>query len=709
MGRIWFYYPIMVRREKVFPFLLFIFFLLILIPHADGMLFASTFQDALEEKELAFGLDKDFHSVLLKKGYAPALNFNRIRWKYENEMRRRPDNPFLPFCLGELYRYKNRYEEAEQLYNSAIEKTGNDLYKHILLLELFSQRRLHQWKIRQEDAFLEMKRDFGAHALPLLSKYFAVRANEAAEKGLYAEIEENIQLARAMDPYNLGVRFNYVRFLLYNHRFDFFDEFLSSVRILFVDFISRAKMVVFVYNFLYSILLCISGILLVSFFIRHFPSAVAKVMILFPRRMAMSKKQFLAVVLLLLPVLWLFPSFFVLAYILLVPIPFLEKKERWLSQTFLFLLAIISFAGGFQARAVTSIDPLQRINLLDRLQKSRYEKRWVQKCDSLIERSNMDFSAYYCRGLQLKRGGFFNDAEMSYRNAIAIEPRVHQTYNNLANVLFWEGQVDSAIKYYERSLAFEPQSAAAHYNLAQAYVRKLQFEKSSQHMKHSSDLDFDLISMQTEHSEERNNRFFIDCILPEEIFWMEFSTLPGEMNIFPWKYFGMHYRTICILFIGFVVLYIIIPRIAKGPKRECPICSSPIAKGNSQKLEKEDICWHCFARLHTIHSLDIQDRLRDKIRIDANIRLRYTAILWGLFIPGLGHLQAGRTKTGAFFAIAFSVLCSLLLVSRITGIAFFPSFYNAPHYGLFAIIVCIVLLYLFSLLSLFASGYDIRK
>ena len=82
-----------------------------------------------------------------------------------------------------------------------------------------------------------MRKDFGALSLPLLSKYFFVRAKEAAQKGLDPEVEKNIKLATELDPYNLGIRFYYVRFLLHDRRFDFFDEFLSSVRLLFLDFI----------------------------------------------------------------------------------------------------------------------------------------------------------------------------------------------------------------------------------------------------------------------------------------------------------------------------------------------------------------------------------------------------------------------------------------------------------------------------------------
>lgn len=699
----------MFRIGKVFYPLLFLFLPLIMVANGKPSPYDDAFLEAFRETDEAFKLDRDFHHVLIKKGFAPTLNFNRIRWKYENEMRRKPNNPFLAFCLGELYRYENRYEDAEQFYNAAIEKAGDHLFRQIILLELFSQRRLHQWQTRQEDTFVEMKKDLGALSIPLLSKYFFIRANEASDKGLEAEVERNIHLATELDPYNLGIRFYYVRFLLYNHRFDFFDEFLSSVRLLFIDFISRMKLVIFAYNFLYVFLLLVSGIILVSYFIRYFPYAAAKITTLLPPRIASSKRQFLSIVLLLLPLIWTLPSFFAFAYMLLVPIPFLDRKERWLSQTFLLLLGLLSFLGGFQARSVTSMDPLQRINLLDKIQKSSYEERWVRKCDSLLHQQSRDFAAHYLKGLQLKRGGLFDGAEMSYRSAIAMEPRVHQTYNNLANVLFWKDEIDSAISYYERALAFEPKSAQAHYNLAQAYVRRLQFEKSSQHMKHSSDLNFDLISMQTRNSEERNNRFFIDCILPDDVLWEEFYRLDEEQNVFPRKYFGMNYRTIGILLIGFVLLYIIIPRMVKNPKEECPICSSPIAKGNSRKLEKENICWRCYGRLHTIHSLDIQDRLRDKVRIDTKVRFRYTAILWGLFVPGLGHLQAGRTRTGALFVVAFSLLCSLLLVSRVSGITFYPHFRNAPHYGLFAIVACIVLLYLFSLLSLFAAGYEVRK
>ncbi|GAI74863.1 unnamed protein product, partial [marine sediment metagenome] len=131
--------------------------------------YENEYEIAYKEKEYAFRLVPEFYRVLSGKGYVPSLNFNSIRWRYRNEMRRHPENPFLAFCIGELYRYKNKYEEAFKYYDMAIKKAGKNVSKHTILLELFSQRRLLKWQMKEEEKFLELKKDFGALSLPLLS------------------------------------------------------------------------------------------------------------------------------------------------------------------------------------------------------------------------------------------------------------------------------------------------------------------------------------------------------------------------------------------------------------------------------------------------------------------------------------------------------------------------------------------------------------
>ncbi|TET78842.1 MAG: hypothetical protein E3J41_03395 [Candidatus Cloacimonadota bacterium] len=670
--------------------------------------YENEYEIAYKEKEYAFRLVPEFYRVLSGKGYVPSLNFNSIRWRYRNEMRRHPENPFLAFCIGELYRYKNKYEEAFKYYDMAIKKAGKNVSKHTILLELFSQRRLLKWQMKEEEKFLELKKDFGALSLPLLSKYFFVRGREAAQGGFDTETEKNVRISKELNPYNLGIRHFYVRYLFLNRRFEFFDELLSLVHIIFLDFKTRLHVIIFSYNLLFTLLAIFLSTLVIAYFIKYFPSAVSKIITFTPRKLPISMRYFISVTFMLLPLIWTIPSLYTFIFMLIIPIPFLKRNERWVVQSFILLLCVVSLFGSFQTRAITAMDPTQKIEILDSMQKSRFESKWIRKCDSLLTISQRDYSIYFLKGLQLKRGGFFDEAEKNYRKAISITPNLYQTYNNLGNVLFWKGEIDSSIKYYELAKAHESKAPEPHYNLAQAYVRKLRFDKSFRHMKISSQLNFDLITTQIKNSKEVNNRFLIDLTLPKGILWKEFSSLEEDKSIFPWKYIGFDYRIFSSFLIGFFFIFIVVPRVTKSINTQCPICSSPISKGNSRIFQNETICWRCYRKLSSIHSVDIQERLRDKIRMDAQRRVRYTAIFWGLFLPGLGHLQIGKIKTGTFYLLIFSILCSMLFINRVTKITFYLPFPKGMNFGLYITSFLIILLYLFSLLNLFGSDYEER-
>ncbi len=671
--------------------------------------YENEYEVAYREKEYAFRLVPQFYKVLSMKGYAPALNFSYIKWKYRNEMLKHPQNPFLAFCLGELYRYRNEYEEAFKYYDAANKKAGENVFKHTMLLALFSERKLLQWQIKEEEKLIGLKKDFGALSLPLLSKYFFIRAREAAESGPGNEIEKGIRIAKELDPYNPGIQFFYIRFLLLNARFEFFDEFLTVAHTFFFDFQSRLYVIIFTYNFLFTFLTILLSGFVIAYFLKYFLFVVSKLFNFFPHNLSMSKRNFLSITLLLLPLIWTMPSLWTFIFMLVIPIPFLERKERWGLQFLILFLLILSVLGSTQTRAYTAMDPTQKIVMLDNMQKSRFDPALIRRCDSLIVVSPKDFSIYFLKGLQFKRGGFFDEAEENYREAISLIPELYQTYNNLGNVFFWEEEIDSSIKYYEQAIRYESKSPAPHYNLAQAYVRKLLFDKSSFEMKSASQLDFELISKQIRNAKEINNHFLIDLTLPQEMLWIEFFSLKEDKHIFPWKYIGFDYRIFSALLIFFFLLLIIIPRIVKNIKDQCPICTSPISKGNSQMFENEIICWRCYGKLSHIHSLDIKERLKDKINTDVQKTLSYNAILWGLFLPGLGHLQLGKGRRGTFYLLIFSILCSLLLLSRVTNIAFIIPFSKETNFGTYIIISFIVLLYLFSLLSLFGSSYEERK
>jgi len=694
-----------------FIYILFLIFLFPCFGSANNNFshFEKEIEDASREKDYAFHLVPKFHDILCRKGYAPSLDFNYIKWKYKNAIRRYPDNPFLSFYLGELYRYKNKYDEAFNCYDDAIEKAGTNVYKHTILLELFSQKQLWQFQVKEEERFSELKRDLGALSLPILSKYFFIRSLNSGEKSLEEnEIERSIRIAKELNPYALEIRLFYVRYLLAHRRFEFFDEFISLIHTLFLDFNTRLFLIRFSYNFLFIFLSMILVGFVLAFFIKYFPFVVTKLVNLFPHDISMPLRYFLSIILLIIPLFWTFPSIYVILYLLIVPMAFLERKEKWSVQIFILLLLMLSLLGGFQMKAFSAMDPSQNIQVFDRVQKSRFESVKIKECDRLMANTNDKFSAYFLKGLQLKRGGFFEEAELNYRKAIEDKSNFCQSYNNLANVLFWEEEIDSSIKYYDLAIACEPNATAPHYNIAQSYIRKLEFDRSSYHMKISARLHFDQITNHMKHSKEINNHFLLDMLLPQQVFWEQFFSLKGDRNILPWKYLGFGWRTLSIILFCCFFLLIIIPRDDKGIKNRCPICSSPISNATSKVFEKENICWKCYRKLSTIDSVDIRERLKDKIVIDRAVISAYTTIFWGLFIPGLGHLRIGKIRTGLLYMLCFTFLCTIVLINRFTvGITYLP-FTKGTNLLSITIISLIVLLYLFSLLNLFGKGSEKR-
>jgi tetratricopeptide (TPR) repeat protein len=79
-------------------------------------------------------------------------------------------------------------------------------------------------------------------------------------------------------------------------------------------------------------------------------------------------------------------------------------------------------------------------------------------------------------------------AEAHYRESLAIEPQA-AIYNDLGSVLDRQGLPFEAVEMYRESLELNPESAAAHFNLASNLARSGEFEEAAMHFRASLDLD----------------------------------------------------------------------------------------------------------------------------------------------------------------------------------------------------------------------------
>lgn len=69
-----------------------------------------------------------------------------------------------------------------------------------------------------------------------------------------------------------------------------------------------------------------------------------------------------------------------------------------------------------------------------------------------------------------------------YRAAIQAAPELPGAYNDVANLLAEQGEVEAAIPYYRRALEIQPDYGLAHANLAKLLLDQGEFEGAIVHL-----------------------------------------------------------------------------------------------------------------------------------------------------------------------------------------------------------------------------------
>ena len=75
---------------------------------------------------------------------------------------------------------------------------------------------------------------------------------------------------------------------------------------------------------------------------------------------------------------------------------------------------------------------------------------------------------YINRGVALHKQGELDDAIVSFRKAIELDPSDASAHYSLGKALRDKGQLDAAIASYRRAIEFQPDNAMTHYHLAHA-------------------------------------------------------------------------------------------------------------------------------------------------------------------------------------------------------------------------------------------------
>lgn len=92
----------------------------------------------------------------------------------------------------------------------------------------------------------------------------------------------------------------------------------------------------------------------------------------------------------------------------------------------------------------------------------------IALCDRIVLLESNDPEVHCCRGVALARLGRLGDAEVAYRQAIALNPDFANAYNNLGNALCELGRLEEAEYALRRAVGLKPGCAQCHSNLGTA-------------------------------------------------------------------------------------------------------------------------------------------------------------------------------------------------------------------------------------------------
>jgi tetratricopeptide (TPR) repeat protein len=348
--------------------------------------------------------------------------------------------------------------------------------------------------------------------------------------------------------------------------------------------------------------------------------------------------------------------------------PLMRSGERkWTVAVAGCTLAAPLVLWGISPLLFAPLDPESRPFLISRAMVSPYGDGLV----SQVERAHADDPDNphldFALGMLYKRGGRLADAGAAYERALENRGTAGPIHNNLGVIAYHRGDYDRAIGHFQRAVRENSNLAAAHYNLSQAYAKKLYFEKADEELREANRLAFRRIRSMIKHQTGGVNGTLLDEPLPAWTYWSQAWTgprqtpgVPGWLALFfPGSLVVLPIVGIPLLILGIAVGIALHRRLPSYP---CTNCSKPISRRGLRRIRRRPYCIRCGDAL-----LQIQSAAYSRLALDSRFRranrLAQLAVqAFGWILPGYHAARCGRVQIAA--ALNAGLILSLLLLVK---------------------------------------------
>lgn len=445
---------------------------------------------------------------------------------------------------------------------------------------------------------------------------------------------------------------------------------MDASRAAFADPLSLNRFLVDLITGLLMGLVLAAGIFVLVQFLRYLRLFFHDFHHLFPAGVAQLQTGFLAVLVILVPVIFRTGLVSVLIVWALIAWVYQQRRERIVTFLVVVFLAMIPFALNWIVAGVNLPETL--IGDVAAVERGAAPSRSIGRLKAYLEEDPGSEVVLASLGGYYKRTGEMALARGYLERAIGAHPESAVLHNNLGNVLFLTGDLTGALKHYDRAADKRPDLAEPYYNLSRAYSARLDLDKAREHRRDANRLDAEGVRRWIKMAKTGRARdAVIDIPLPDKWLRAAIGKRDGhelrEAAETIWENWGGVGSTGAFPYVGAgVIALMVLLLLLRGKiyiSGPCVRCGRPVCRRCNSELPDDTTCGQCFHAFSHKDQVDAKSRIAKEIQIrHYRLRKERLARFITFVLPGVGQMVKDRPLRGALFlAVSCCVLTQVLL------------------------------------------------
>lgn len=339
-------------------------------------------------------------------------------------------------------------------------------------------------------------------------------------------------------------------------------------------------------------------------------------------------------------------------------LPRCSKKEKVLAALSVIILVIAGVGLGLGFRMM-KIQEQGYLPLLDEANHSPEAYRLRARLMAEQSARPDDLKPLFALALLKERSDDQSGAESYYRQLLELRPDNALAVNNIGNLYFRRGLLDSAQEMYAQAIALDKRLAVAHYNLGQVFFLKLRFPEGRKELELAAALD---PKQMTFRSGQAAGGLVLDALIPRDVLW---SNIWNGWNIGE----GFDRRDAWILAgpggwlpaAGAILLAVLFPAILilarrAGPGQYCRSCGRPVCSKCAQGEAEESFCPFCAQKIYAAQSPELRDKVIRSLSPQIERRRLIRAAAANALLPGSAWSLAGRPWLAWFWSFLWAAV-----------------------------------------------------